>query len=867
MKDFDLTKLPKHFDSKGAEEKWSLFWQEKGIYRFKEDSPDQVFSVDTPPPTVSGSLHIGHVFSYTHTDIICRFQRMTGKNVFYPIGWDDNGLPTERRVQNFYHIQCDPEVAYEKDLHFEEADRKTKKERARKISRKNFIEHCHELTKKDEKVFMDLWKRDGLSVEWNREYSTIGDKSVITAQMSFIELYKKGHLYNQAAPVMWDIDFETAVAQAEIEDREEESFYHYINFPIDNDEVITIATTRPELLPACIGITAHPDDKRYKHLFGRIAITPLFHVPVPIFPSEEADPDKGTGILMVCSFGDAMDVEWWKREKLHLRQVIGKNGRILPIQFGKDIWQTEKIETAQVNMNSLQGKTVKTARKEILHMLEKGHEGSCCIARAPEKISHPVRFYEKGKRALEILSSRQWFLRIMDKKKELLEIGDQINWCPAHMHKRYADWTENLKFDWCISRQRFFGVPIPVWYHLDDKGNADLSSPILPGTIRLPVDPASDIPEGFSEKDRDHPGGFTAETDIFDTWFTSSMTPQIGTDWVEDKELHKKIFPMSIRPQSHEIIRTWTFYTIVKSLLHEQSKPWENVLISGWILDNERKKMSKSKGNLLTPDVWFDKYGSDSIRYWAAGARLGTDTVFDEQILKTGRKLVTKLYNASKFVLSFPAPKKVMFTELDRSFLFKLQKMINEATSHFNLFNFSGALDNIENFFWHSFTDSYLELVKNRAKGEDGWDGMERNSAIYTLRKALNILLRSFAPFLPFITEEIWSWDFTTESGKMSIHQCSWPGTDDFLENENIRNSEIFKLASKCLSAVHSRKSETGVSLKTEIIRAEVKLVKKELELFSFIEKDLKKAGWIRNINIIEAESVEDFNLTVEMTG
>jgi valyl-tRNA synthetase len=664
---------------------------------------------------------------------------------------------------------------------------------------------------------------------------------------------------------MWDIDFETAVAQAEIEDREEESFYHYINFPIDNDEVITIATTRPELLPACIGITAHPNDKRYKHLFGRIAITPLFHVPVPIFPSEEADPDKGTGILMVCSFGDAMDVEWWKREKLPLRQVIGKNGRILPIQFGKDI--SEEVKIAQVNMDNLQGKTVKTARKEILQMLEKGHEGSCYIARAPEKISHPVRFYEKGKRALEILSSRQWFLRIMDKKKELLEIGDQINWHPAYMHKRYADWTENLKFDWCISRQRFFGVPIPVWYPLDDKDNADLSSPILPEAAELPVDPASDIPEGFSEKDRDHPGGFTAEKDIFDTWFTSSMTPQIGTDWIEDKELHKKIFPMSIRPQSHEIIRTWTFYTIVKSLLHEQSKPWENVLISGWILDNERKKMSKSKGTPLTPDVWFDKYGSDSIRYWAAGARLGTDTAFDEQIFKTGRKLVTKLYNASKFVLSFPAPKKVMLTELDRSFLFKLRKMINEAASHFELFNFSGALANIENFFWHSFTDSYLELVKTRAKGEDNWDGMEKDSAIYTLRKALNILLRSFAPFLPFITEEIWSWDFTTESGKMSIHQCSWPGADDFWETGNISNSEIFNLASKCLSAVHSRKSEAGVSLKTEIIRAELKLAKKEVELFSFIEKDLKKAGWIRNINIIETGSVEDFNLTVEMAG
>jgi len=818
----------KHFDSKSAEEKWSRIWQEQGIYRYSEDSSAEVFSVDTPPPTVSGSLHMGHVFSYTHTDIICRFQRMIGKNVFYPIGWDDNGLPTERRVQIFYHIQCDPQFPYEKGLNYEEADRKTRKDRVRRVSRKNFIEHCHKLTALDEEVFKHLWRRNGLSVEWEREYSTISDHSIQTAQRSFLDLHEKGHLYHKAAPVMWDIDFETAVAQAEIEDRMEESYYHFIKFSIENGEEITIATTRPELLPACVGITAHRDDKRYRHLFGKKAITPLFHTPVPIFPSEEADPEKGTGILMVCTFGDAMDVQWWKRELLPLRQIIDKNGRISQIQFGTENWPSEQPEKAMNSFTQLQGKTIKRARSLIIDLL-KDH-----IDRDPEKTTHPVRFYEKGKRPLEILSSQQWFMSIVDKKSELLKAGEDINWFPDHMSKRYSDWTKNLKFDWCISRQRFFGVPIPVWYALDTNGEIDRAKPVLPSIDQLPVDPSSDTPDGYSESQRDQKGGFSAEKDIFDTWFTSSMTPQISSGWGK--------VPLSIRPQSHEIIRTWTFYTVIKSLLHEKTLPWNNVLISGWILDNERKKMSKSKGNVLTPESWFDQYGADSVRYWSACARLGTDTAFDEQTLKTGRKLVTKIFNASKFVLSFQQPEKQELKKMDISFLSKLYECTEMARSHFNQFNFSAALNGIETFFWHSFTDSYLELVKSRAKDND-------YSAIYTLRKTLNILLRSFAPFLPFICEEMWDMGFAEEEKTPSIHRALWPGKDDFPQIREI-DSSIFDLGSSCLSALHSCKSEEGVSLKTPVKFAEIYLSEEENNLFRFSKNDLMRAGWIKEIEI-----------------
>jgi valyl-tRNA synthetase len=834
--------IMKYFDSKSAEEKWSRYWQEQGIYKYDENSTAEVFSVDTPPPTVSGSLHIGHVFSYTHTDILCRFQRMTGKNVFYPIGWDDNGLPTERRVQNYYHIQCDPGISYDPWLDFEEADRKTKKGRARKISRKNFIEHCHKLTALDEEVFKSLWKRNGLSVEWEREYSTIGNDSMKTAQLSFIDLHKKGHLYNQAAPVTWDIDFETAVAQAEIEDREEKSFYHFINFKIENGETVTIATTRPELLPACVAMTAHPSDKRYRHLFGKNAITPLFDVPIPIFPSEEADPEKGTGILMVCTFGDAMDVEWWKREKLPLRQIIGKNGRISSIEFGKDNWPSLNPETANHHMAGLSGKTVKSARTEIVELLKENKSGLNFIERESQETTHPVRYYEKGKRPLEILSSRQWFMSIMDKKEELLRKGEELNWYPDHMRKRYSDWTENLKFDWCISRQRFFGVPIPAWYPLDENGQANLSKPILPDPQDLPIDPSSDCPRGFLETHRDQPEGFTAEKDIFDTWFTSSMTPQICSGWGK--------IPMTIRPQSHEIIRTWTFYTIIKSMLHENSLPWKNVLISGWILDKERKKMSKSKGNVVTPESWFDQYGADSIRYWSAGARLGTDTAFDEKILKTGRKLVTKIFNASKFVFSFDLPENGELMELDLSFLSSLHNMIVTATENFHQFNFSRALDDIESFFWNNFTDSYLELVKTRAKESD-------YSAVYTLRVTLNILLRAFAPFLPFITEEMWDMGFAQESGFSSIHKAPWPGKKDVPDLTD-KDSKIFELAARCLSDVHRKKSEAGVSLNTQISVAELGLDKESLAIFHHVEKDLKQAGWIKEIYISETSGTSD---------
>lgn len=775
--------LDKHFDEPAARRRFIAKWLQEKIYSFDEsDTTRPLYRIDTPPPTVSGSLHVGHVFSYTHTDVAVRYRRMRGYNVFYPMGWDDNGLPTERRVENYYHVSCDPSEPYVPDIHVEQANAKTRKERPRRLSRKNFIELCKGLTTIDEEAFKDLWQNLGLSVDWSQEYATIGDRARAVSQYSFIDLYNKGHIYNTWSPTMWDVDFRSAIAQAELEDREEAGAYHHIRFDVDgSDESFVIATTRPELLPACVGVAAHPDDKRYAHLIGRRAVTPLFHAPVPIFAAEEADPEKGTGILMVCTFGDAMDVEWWRRESLPLRQVITPEGRMVEVEFGSEGWDSLDPESANKVYSEVAGGSLKAARKQIVESL------GDALVKEPEPVTHAVKYYEKGKRPIEFLSTRQWFVSLLDKKDALIRRGEELDWYPTHMGARYRNWVENLQFDWCISRQRYFGVAIPVWYSLDGEGNPDYKNPILPDPETLPVDPMSDPAPGFEEAMRDKPGGFTGDPDIFDTWFTSSLSPQITTGWIDSPEWFEKLFPMDVRPQAHDIIRTWAFYTIAKAHLHHNSVPWRKVLISGWILDPDRKKMSKSKGNTQTPAEFVETYMADGMRYWAAGARLGVDTAFDEQVMKTGRRLVTKLYNAGRFVLGFDDPQvggesaasslsSAVQNDVDRTFLARLAQTIEKATSAFEGEMFAVALEEVETFFWSTFTDTYIELVKERAKrgGEQG------DSAVRTLRTGLSVLLRLFAPFVPFITEEIWSWDFAQREGAYkSIHRAPWPRPEE----------------------------------------------------------------------------------------
>jgi valyl-tRNA synthetase len=821
----DPEQLPKHFDSIEAERRWDARWQELGVYRYDPTRPrEQTWVVDTPPPTTSGTLHIGHVFSYTQTDIITRYQRMRGKSVYYPMGWDDNGVPTERRAQNLLHVRCNPELKRGTNVELIPSGPASAKLRSGphiQLSRPDFIELCARVTAEDEQAFKAVWKRVGLSVDWRSEYATIDATCRRVAQLSFVDLHRKGHAYQSDAPFMWDVDFQMAVAQAEVEDKLRPGAYHDLEFGVEGGGAFTISTTRPELLGACVGVTAHPDDARYRALFGKRAITPLYRAPVPIFPSERADPEKGTGILMVCTFGDQTDVEWWRDHKLALRQLIAKNGRILPVTFGSEAFPSLDPDAANRAHAELAGRNVKQARARIAELLRdvaaSATGGGPPLVRDPKPIEHAVKFYEKGESPLEFLPTRQWFVRLLDKKEQLLAKGSEIAWHPEHMRKRYEDWTRNLSFDWCISRQRYFGVPIPVWYPLDASGQPEYARPILPDPQALPIDPMNDAPPGYRESQRGQPEGFVGEADVLDTWFTSSLTPQIASRWLDDPERHARLFPADLRPQGHDIIRTWAFYTIAKALLHENRIPWRHIALSGWILDPDRKKMSKSVGNVVTPLDPIEKFGADAIRYWAGSARLGVDTALDDNVFKVGKRLVTKLFNASKFVLAQTAARGPISSELDRAFLAELRALVGQCSAAHEKLDYARALESTESFFWKRFTDTYLELAKTRARSEH--DAAGRASAVGALRLALSVLVRLLAPVMPYITEEIWSWAFAHETGAVSVHVAPWPSDADFADVAPPADGASFDTAVAAYLAINKAKADANVSAGRETLR------------------------------------------------
>ncbi|WP_344501012.1 valine--tRNA ligase [Dactylosporangium maewongense] len=744
----DSTRIPAKPTLDGLEARWVKVWDAEGTYRFDRTATrDSVFSIDTPPPTVSGALHIGHVFSYTQTDAIARYQRMRGRDVFYPMGWDDNGLPTERRVQLTYGVQCDPALPYDEHL----VITKTPGGPPQKISRRNFIDLCKRQTEVDEQAYEQLWRNLGLSVDWTLLYTTIGDRARTAAQQGFLNSLARGDAYAVDGPTLWDVTFGTAVAQAELEDRERPGAYHRIRF---GD--FTVDTTRPELLPACVALVAHPSDERFQPHFGTTVRTPLFHVDVPLLAHPLADPAKGTGLVMVCTFGDLTDVTWWRELDLPTRTVIQRNGR-LGLQPPPGVDEDQYALVA--------GLTVNQAREKIVAALR----ADGMLEGEPRPITHAVKFYEKGEKPLEIVGTRQWYIRNGGRSPELraalLARGRELQWTPAHMRSRYEHWVEGLTGDWVISRQRFFGVPIPLWYRLDDDAHPVHDDPIVPSA--LPMDPSSDTPPGYDESQRGRPGGFIGDPDVMDTWATSSLTPQIIGGWLDDPDLFTRVFPMDLRPQAHEIIRTWLFSTVLRAHVEHDVLPWKRASIAGWIVDPDRKKIGKSKDNAGdSPEAMLERHGADALRYWAASARPGVDTALDVNQMKIGRRLATKLLNASRFVLGFPVPTSGAVTEpVDQALLAALSTVVTEATAAFEVYDYARALERTEQFFW-SFCDDYLELVKSRAYGELP----AADSARTALTTALSTLLRLFAPFLPFVTEEIWSW---WQPG--SIHRASWP--------------------------------------------------------------------------------------------
>jgi valyl-tRNA synthetase len=799
--------LPEKPALEGLEAKWNARWEADGTYRFDQtrDRKD-VYSIDTPPPTVSGSLHIGHVFSYTHTDVIARFQRMRGKAVFYPMGWDDNGLPTERRVQNYYGVRCDPSLPYEPA--FQPPDKPPKQPIS--VSRPNFIELCNRLTAEDEKAFEHLWRYLGLSIDWTRTYATIDRAAQRVSQAAFLRLLDRGIAYQLEAPTLWDIDFRTAVAQAELEDREHPGAYHRIRFEIEGPvassrSYVEIETTRPELIPACVALVAHPDDDRYRPLFGRHVVTPLFGATVPVRPHPLADPEKGSGIAMICTFGDITDVTWWRELSLPVRAVIQPNGAFRQITWGADGWETRDAAAAQAAYDPLVNLGAVKARAKVVELLQQSGD----LIGEPRPITHPVKFYEKGDRPLEIITSRQWFIKTMDFRDELLARGRELQWHPEYMRHRYENWVNGLAGDWCISRQRFFGVPFPVWYPITADGSRDYSRPIVPDESRLPIDPSTDAPDGYLPEQRDQPDGFGGDPDVMDTWATSSLTPQVAGGWLENPDLFARVFPMDLRPQAHDIIRTWLFSTVLRAELEQRQLPWAHAAISGFVVDPDRKKMSKSKGNVVTPLALLEEHGSDGVRYWAANGRPGSDTTFDPGQMKVGRRLATKILNASKFALLQTEPNGEVTAALDKSMLLNLARLVTAATTRLDEYDYTSALSEIEKSFWN-FCDDYIELVKARRYGDFGPDSA--SSANGALLIALETYLRLFAPYLPFVTEEVWSWWRTG-----TVHRAEWPGAGVLERIGSGAEPRYYVDAQTVNAEIRREKSLQGMKMKTPV--------------------------------------------------
>ncbi|MBI2421179.1 MAG: valine--tRNA ligase [Candidatus Hydrogenedentes bacterium] len=864
--------LPKNYDAPDFEGRWKQWWADQETYKWDPSKGrDETFVVDTPPPTVSGSLHVGHLFSYSHQDFIVRYQRMTGKNIFFPIGWDDNGLPTERRVQNLLGVKCEAHLPYDPNFKPERVSGKKKGE-ITPISRKNFVECCDEVIEEDEKAFKQLWSRLGMSYDWDEEYATINEHSRRTSQWSFLELLQKGEIYQDERPVMWDVDFQTAIAQAELEDKEVPSQYNFLNFTVDGeDRTLVVATTRPELLPACVAVLVHPDDDRYRDAVGKRALTPFFKVPVPIMTDPKADPEKGTGVVMVCTFGDQTDVEWWQTYKLPLRQIVGRDGHLLPVHFvpvGADMMEEFQVnrlvdgrevvftippgrvipsrdaDAANSYYSSILGKYTRQAQKIIIALAD---ETPGILARAAEPITHPVKFFEKGDRPLELVPTRQWYTRIMNKKEALLNQGRKIAWHPEYMAKRYEHWVEGLNQDWCLSRQRYFGVPIPVWYKIDELGEVRHDQRILPAFDALPVDPLSETPAGYTEAQRDKPNGFAGEGDVLDTWATSSLSPQIASQWVNDKTRHAKLFPMDMRPQAHDIIRTWAFYTIVKAYLHEGEIPWKNVVLSGWILDPDRKKMSKSQGNVVTPEPLIDQYSADAVRYWAGRARLGVDTAYDEQVFKVGKKLCMKLFNASKFAIGrFESVDPALLTvdkiteESDRAVIAELRPLIERATAAFQAFDYAQALSLTEDFFWRTLCDNYLELAKQRTYDEELTPG--RLSACATLRLVHRVVVRLFAPFVPYITEEVWHWAYSEDADMApSVHRSPWPALAEVQAVPAPAHANAYEASVAVIEALRKVKAENNLSMAAPLPKATVRGNAETLAALATTGEDLQR--------------------------
>ncbi len=754
--------LSKKYNASESEKKWSDYWEKEKLFKFSPGK--KIYSIDTPPPTISGTIHIGHAFSYSQAEFIARYKRMKGFSVFYPFGFDDNGLPTEKFVE------------------------KKRKIKASKMDRNEFIKICLEETLRAEEEYKKVWKSLGISCDWNLFYSTISPKVRKISQLSFIELFEQGREYRKEAPTIWCPDCQTAISQVELEDKEFDSTFNDVLFETEDGKKIVISTTRPELIPACVAVIVNPEDKKNNYLIGKKIKVPLMDYSVQVFGDKRVDPNKGSGIVMNCTFGDQVDMEWWKAFNLPLRIIINKYGKL-----------NEKA-------GKFEGLKLKEARKSILEELKTKN-----LLKEQRPIKHAVNVHERCQTPIEFLVTKQWFIKYLDLKDEFLKAGKTLNWFPEFMKHRFDNWIKGLQWDWCISRQRFYGIPFPVWYC--NKCNET----ILADKKSLPVDPLKDKPKKSCKCGSTD---FIPEKDIMDTWATSSLTPLINADWKGKTDFNKEIFPMSLRPQGHDIITFWAFNTIVKSLLHTKKVPWKDIMISGWGLDSKGKKMSKSKGNVITPEQIIQRYSADALRYWASTINLGYDAPFQEKDVQTGQKLITKLWNASKFSImnleDFNGKKPKELELMDLWILHKFNETIQNMTKHFDAYEYGKAKSELELFFWNDFTDNYLEIIKDRIYNEEKRGKQSKTSAQFTLETILLGILKGFAPIMPFITEEIYQLYFAKKEKQKSIHVSAFPEFQKELENK--KAFDAGQKAIEVISKVRKFKAEKHVSLKAEII-------------------------------------------------
>ncbi len=818
--------LPKRYNPRTIEPELQARWQQAGTYQFDPHSEAPVYSIDTPPATVSGKLHLGHTFSYSHPDFIARFQRMQGCNVFYPMGFDDNGLPTERLV--------------EKQLG----------KSASEIGRSAFIEKCLQISVEAEKEYQQLWQRLGLSIDWDFTYRTIDEDTRRLSQLSFLKLHQQGLVYRKEAPTIWCPACQTAIAQAELDDLDQQSEFVTLAFKLQDGENLPIATTRPELLPACVAVFVHPEDGRYQGLIGQTAQVPIFEQRVPILADEQADPHKGTGIVMCCTFGDQTDVAWWHTHRLPLVEAIDKNGRMTQAA------------------GPFTGLDIEPTRKEIKQALA---DSGLLLSRSP--VVHSVRVHERCDTPAEYIITRQWFINVLDSKEELLSAGEKVNWHPAHMKSRYQAWVANLNWDWCISRQRYYGVAFPVWYC------NHCGATILANDAQLPIEPLDDHP--YAPCPSCGGNSFDPDRDVMDTWATSSLTPQIVGQWLQNPDLYRKVYPFSLRPQAHEIIRTWAFYTLVKSSYHFDAIPWHAALISGWGIAGEGMgKISKSRGGgLIAPLEMIEQNSADAVRYWAASTGPGKDAIISEEKIQIGGKLVNKIWNVARFSERFitsplpliPEPlqssgrnreniastqwRDEVFTPADRWLLSRTQRLIQRVTELFREYEYAAAKAEIEAFFWH-FADNYLEIAKQRLYDDRH---PQREGAVLTLHDTLLTLLKLFAPILPHITEAVYQGIFldspAASSELSSIHTTSWPEVDN-----NLIDAEAETLGDLLIEiaiAVRRYKSERNLSLGTELKRLQLATSNPEQkQALTDAQADLISVTRASQVEIVERASL-----------